>query len=135
MEIAILVGILIVVWYYGHSLKAASESDSRIKASLPQEFFDLKNSLSKLNTSVTQVAKNIEGLEHHLSAIGRAVDSAEVEWKHFNKHKIDAMLNKLDSLGAFSVDLSSIHDTLQSIESAVDAISAHPAFTWSEDDK
>ena len=47
---------------------------------------------------------------------------------------MDPMLNKLDEIGALSLSLDHIYDRLESIESAVDAIAAHPAFTWSEDE-
>jgi hypothetical protein len=40
------------------------------------------------------------------------------------------MLHKLDEIGGLSVDLGRIEDRLGGIESAVDAIAAHPAFKW-----
>ena len=85
--------------------------------------------------SVAQVAKNIGDLERRLANIDSYAHSPDVEWKFFNKQKIDPMLKKLDEIGALSVPLESIYDKLGMLESAVEAIAAHPAFTWSKDEE
>lgn len=127
MELAALVLIAVLVWYYGHSLKVASEVEIRLKSALLTEIHSVKDVLA-------QVARNISDVEKHVSEIDSYAHSADVEWEYFNKQKIAPMLQKLDEIGALSVSLNGIHSKLKMIESAVDAIAAHPAFTWSKDD-
>lgn len=129
---ALVLILILLVWYYGHSLKAISEVDARIKSALLTEFVGIKE-------SVAQVAKNISDIERRLAEIDTdarwAAHSADVEWKFFNEQKIDPMLEKLDQVGAdLSSSLDGIEVELGRIESSVDAIAAHPAFTWSKDE-
>lgn len=123
MELGVLMLIAVLVGYYGHSLKVAREADVRLKTTLLTDLHDFKKVL-------TQVTSNINEVEKRMTEIDSSI---KVEWKHFNKQKIDPMLEKLDEIGALSVYLHGIEDTLECIENTVDAIAAHPAFTWSED--
>ncbi len=132
MELAALVGIFVLVWYYGHSLKVASEVNTRVSSELLSELLTIKDFMAQVSKNVADLSKKITDLERLLWELERFADSAGVGWKDFNE-KIDAMLQKLDSIGALSVDLDSIHSTLESMERAVDAIAAHPAFTWPRD--
>lgn len=127
MELATLILIAVLVWYYGHSLKVASEVGIHFKSTLLTDLLGIKDALA-------QVAKNITDLEMQVAKIDDYAHSADVEWKYFDEQKIAPMLQKLDEIGALSVSLDSIHDTLGSIERAVDSIAAHPAFTWSKDE-
>lgn len=127
MELAALILIAVLVWYYGHSLKAASGVGIRLKTTLLTDLLGIKEAL-------TQVAKNITDLEMQVAKIDDYAHSAAVEWKYFDEQKIAPMLQKLDEIGALSVPLDSIHATLGSIESVVESIAAHPAFTWPEDE-
>lgn len=94
MELTTLVAILILVWYYGHSLKVASEVDARVKAALLTELAGIKD-------SVAHVAKSISDLERRVAEIDTYAHSADVEWKYFNKQKIDPMLEELYEIGRF----------------------------------
>jgi hypothetical protein len=125
MELAALILIAVLVWYYGHSLKVASEVDIRLKSTLQTDLLGLKDAL-------TQVANNITNLEMQVAKIDGYAHSADVEWKYFDEQRIAPMQQKIDEIGAFSISIESIHETLGSIERAVGSIATHPAFTWPE---
>lgn len=93
MELSVLILIAILLWYYGHSLSVAREVDSRLTSTLLTELLGIKDTLA-------QVARNITDLERHVAKIKSYAHSTEVEWKYFNKQKIDPMLQKLDEIGA-----------------------------------
>lgn len=129
MELAILIVILVVVWYYGHMLRG----DVLVAA------HDIHTALSEIKDSVDQVSKNTAELEQRLDKCCLKFDdfmnSVNVDWKYFNKEKMDVVLKKLESIEALSGDLESINATLQSLENSVDSIAAHPAFTWPKKEK
>ena len=122
MELAALILIAVLVWYYWHSLKVATEIDSYLESGLLTEFLGIKDAL-------TRAARNIADLDRQVAKIESYAQSTDVEWKYFNKQKIDPMLQELAQIGGeLSVSLGSIHDKLGMIESAADAIAAHSPF-------
>ena len=56
------------------------------------------------------------------------------EFGAWSKQGFKSIRDKLDEIATLSMDLSRIDDKLGMIGNSVDAIVAHPAFSWSEDD-
>ena len=127
MELAALISIAVLVWYYGHSLKVASEVGIHLKNTLLTDLLGIKEALA-------QVAINITDLEMQIAKIDDYAHTANVEWKFFDEQKMTPILEKLEDIGTFSVSLDSINDTLGHIERAVGSITDHPACTLPEDD-
>lgn len=119
MELATLILIAVLVWYYGHSLKVASEAGIHLKTTLLMDLLGIKDALA-------QVAKNITDLEMQVAKIDDYAHSANVEWKYFDEQKIAPMLEKLDEISGLSVSLNNIHDVLGDIDRMVMSIASLP---------
>lgn len=128
--LAVLALMLILVWYYGHSLKVVSELDMTVKAEMLSVLTEARESMAQVAVNIGHLDRNIDDLKRCVTDIDTYAHTADVEWKCFNEQKIDLMLNKLDEIGGLTVDLSHIEDRLGGIESAVEAIAGHPAFKW-----
>jgi hypothetical protein len=128
--LAVLALMLILVWYYGHALRVASDLDMAVKTEMLAVFAEVRDAMALVAKSIGNLDQNIDDLKRHVTDIDSYAHTADVEWKVFNEQKIAPMLHKLDEISGLSVDLGRIEDRLGEIESAVDAIAAHPAFKW-----
>jgi len=107
MEIAILAVLLIVVWYYGHSLS---------------------ESIAQLPNRDPQIEKGVD----NLAEIERHVRSIEQQLHDFERiHRLDGadFGKKLESIAALSYELQSIERVLAAIQLDIEIITDHPAFT------
>jgi methyl-accepting chemotaxis protein len=132
MEIAILIGILLVAWYYGASIKSTVERSNAIVIQANEQrtdsqiasFGELERGLSDINESINYISHKIDDVSH----------SFGVEWKFADKNKFSPILKKLDELSFLSYELNSLSDQLGNISDSVDVIVAHPAFTRTPDE-
>lgn len=120
--------LIVLVWYYGNSLKAIQKNILKYNMLIHIELAGIKVCTEKMDEKIELQSYKINDL------IEDALHSGKVEWDFFNKEKVDSILNKLDEIQANTNSLGEIHGTLGEIEREVLQISSHPAFTWNHDD-
>lgn len=128
MEISVLLLILIVIWYYGHSLTIAHESNSQNIELMLAELFKIKEATEIIAQNTQGVGQNIDLIEKSVDQISDYVNSVNAELGFINKDMLPPMLQKFDEINASS-SLENIEVKLDIISSNISSISAHPAFT------
>lgn len=91
------------------------------------EFFDSRQSLQFIAGKVSEISKNIE-------SIYLAIADIKFRQENLEKHEINKAIKMLESIDASLTDLKDINDILSSLESSLEIITAHPAFTRHHDD-
>lgn len=75
---------------------------------------------------VRDIAENVKSIDRAITDIKFSQDKLE---KYLDKHDINEAIKMLESIDASLMDLKDIHNTLSSLESSLEIITAHPAFT------
>jgi hypothetical protein len=91
------------------------------------EFFDSRQSLQFIVGKLIDIAENIE-------SIHSAIADIKFQQENLEKHDLNKAMKTLDNIEDSVTELKYIHDTLSSLESSLEIITSHPAFTKHDDD-
>jgi hypothetical protein len=124
MEIVILIGILLVIWYYGTTIKDAIETNNQ----------KVDNHLSTIsNSNFEYLGRHLVEIRDNLFDIGNNIDdirqSVQADWQKIESERSSQVLKKLNDISAMSVEVRELSDRLERISSSVNSIAAHPEFT------
>lgn len=117
----ILLGILITC----RSLYRSTQKHLEWSVMIYNELLDRRQLLQAGRVSDT--AKNIE-------RIYLAIADIKFQQENLEKHEINKAMKTLESIEDSVTELKYVHDTLSSLESSLEIITSHPAFTKHDDD-
>ena len=140
MEIGILVGILLVIWYYGATIKDALERNNQEGS---EGLSTINGNFEILGNQLYDANQNLNDISFRVDSIAQALKSESINDEIEKTIQTSAFLNKPDDLsitssysreiqdeliGANSI-LNDIRSTLHNISINVQNIADHPTFT------